>query len=240
MRLVNGDCIQEMSLLPDKSIDMILCDPPYGTTQNTWDVKIEGGVLWEQYRRIIKDNGAIVLFSQLPFMVDLILPARDLFRYEYVWVKKLHTGFLNANRMPMKKHENILVFYKRLPTYNPQFVMASYSERKIYRKHSGRKSSNYGDYEHTETNNNGRLYPSDIIQCGRDKENLHPTQKPVSLCRYLIRTYTNAGDLVLDNCMGSGTTGVACVDEGRDFIGIEVDKHFYDIAKQRITERLKT
>lgn len=224
-----GDCLELMKDIPDKSIDMILCDLPYGTTKNKWDSVIPFEHLWEQYNRIIKDNGAIVLFSQMPFTVDLVASNYKDFRYEWIWEKLSASGHLNANRMPMKKHENILVFYKKLPTYNPQFT-----EGKPYVATYSTHSSNYGKQkDNITTINDGKRYPVDIIKFNNDRC-LHPTQKPVALLEYLIKTYTNEGEIVLDNCMGSGSTCVACVNTNRHYIGFELDPQYYDIACKRL------
>ena len=235
LELYNGDCLEIMKNIPDKSIDMILCDLPYGTTSNKWDSVIDLESLWGGYRRIIKDNGAIVLFAQTPF--DKVLGNSNLkmLRYEWIWEKHIATGFLNAKKMPMKAHENILVFYKKLPTYNPQFT-----EGKPYTGKSGRPSSNYGIHkDNFITINNGYRYPRDVVKFKHDKEKLHPTQKPVKLLEYLIKTYTNENMLVLDNCMGSGSTGIACLNTNRRFIGIELDENYYNIAKQRIDNHIE-
>lgn len=232
MTLLQGDCIELMKNVPDKSVDLILCDLPYGTTRNKWDTVIPFDKLWAQYNRIIKDNGAIVLFSQMPFGANLIMSNPKMFRYEWIWEKDNSTGFLNANRMPLKKHENILVFYKHLPTYNPQKTKGT-----PYTCKQGSGSSNW-NYDETQgghiTTNNGDRYPIDIIEFNRDKSGLHPTQKPVALLEYLIKTYTNEGDTVLDNCMGSGSTGVACKNINREFIGMELDENYFKVACERL------
>lgn len=232
MRLINGDCLEVMKEIPDKSIDMILADPPYGTTsRNKWDVVIPFEPMWEQINRVIKDDGAILIFSQLPFSCDLIQSNRKYFRYEWVYEKPNASGFLNANRMPLKCHENILVFYKKLPTYNPQKA-----EGKPYlRKTGSRTSKNYGVFDgsyHIE-NKTGDRYPRDIIKFNKET-GLHPTQKPVQLLEYLVKTYTNENETVLDSCMGSGSTGVACKNLNRNFIGIELDEKYFNIARNRI------
>lgn len=228
--LRQGDCLELMKDIPDKSIDMILCDLPYGTTRNKWDSIIDLNELWTGYERIIKDNGAIILFSQMPFTAELTHSNLKLFKYEWVWQKDNGTGFLNAKKMPLKIHENILVFYKKLPTYNPQMRTGF----KPYKCKQGRHSTNYGLYEQGHiTESNGERYPIDIIEFKKDS-GLHPTQKPVALLEYLIKTYTNEGDVVLDNCMGSGSTGVACLNTNRNFIGIEKDEKYFEIAKERI------
>ena len=217
-----------MKWLPSGSVDMILCDLPYGTTRNKWDSIIPLDDLWGHYKRIIKKNGAIVLFAQTPF--DKVLGASNLemLKYEWVWQKENGTGFLNAKKMPMKIHENILVFYQELPTYNPQMRTGF----KPYTQKSGRGSSNYGEQVSVVTENSGERYPIDVLEFPRDKGKLHPTQKPVALLEYLIRTYTDEGDTVMDNCMGSGSTGVACVNTRRNFIGIELDPNYFETAKK--------
>ena len=220
-----------MKNIPDKSIDMILCDLPYGTTHNKWDTIIPFDKLWVQYKRIIKDNGAILLFSQMPFGASLIMSNPKMFRYEWIWEKNCPVGFLNAKKMPLRKHENILVFYKHLPTYNPQGLIKL--DEPIQEEGSAnRNGENYGvaDKSFIRTHKN---YPTDIITFSKDS-GYHPTQKPVDLLEYLIKTYTNEGDLVLDNCMGSGSTGVACVNTNREFIGMELDEKYFKIACERL------
>ena len=230
-----GDCLELMKEIPDKSIDMILCDLPYGTTRNKWDSVIPLNKLWKQYERIIKDNGAIVLFSQMPFSAELVHSNLKLFKYEWIWQKDNGTGFLNAKKMPLKIHENILVFYKKLPLYNPQMRTGF----KPYKCKQGRHSTNYGAYEQGHiTESNGERYPIDIIEFKKDS-GLHPTQKPVELLEYLINTYTNEDDVVLDNCMGSGSTGVACINTNRDFIGYELNEEYFNIAQNRLREAWK-
>ena len=236
MELIQGDCLEVMKNIPSASVDMILCDLPYGTTRNKWDTCLNLDKLWEQYKRIIKDNGAIVLFSQMPFTAALVMSNPKMFRYEWIAEKSLATGFLNAKRMPMKAHENILVFYKKLPTYNAQMTKGKpYS---ITRRDIGGQYLH--NFESIETKNEGTRCPRDVLRdlwqpyCGGKM--YHPTQKPVPLLEYLIKTYTNEGDTVLDNCMGSGSTGVACVNTKRDFIGVELDENYFDIARRRIND----
>lgn len=235
IELKQGDCLELMKDIPDNSVDMILCDLPYGTTSNKWDNAIPFELLWKQYNRICKENAAIVLFSQMPFSVDCVNSNRKQFRYEWIWVKPKGTGFLNAKKMPLKAHENILVFYKKLPTYNPQFAAG----KPYYRALHNSSSSNYREMQpHATINHSGKRFPIDVLKftsvnCSSEK-NLHPTQKPVDLLEYLIKTYTNESETVLDNCMGSGSTGVACVNTNRSFIGIELNRHYFDIAKSRI------
>ena len=236
MELIQGDCLEVMKNIPSASVDMILCDLPYGTTRNKWDTCLNLSKLWEQYKRIIKGNGATVLFSQMPFTAALVMSNPKMFRYEWIAEKSLATGFLNAKRMPMKAHENILVFYKKLPTYNAQMTKGKpYS---ITRRDIGGQYLH--NFESIETKNEGTRCPRDVLRdlwqpyCGGKM--YHPTQKPVPLLAYLIKTYTNAGDTVLDNCMGSGSTGVACVNTKRDFIGVELDENYFDIARRRIND----
>ena len=232
-KLMNGDCLEEMKAIPDSSVDMILCDLPYGTTRNKWDTVIPFEPLWQQYTRIIKEHGAIVLFGQEPFSSHLRISNESQYRYDWTWVKNWPTGFLNAHRMPLKDSETISVFYKKLPTYNPQMRTGF----KPYTVGTNRSSSNYGKITAGYVSkSDGKRYPTTTIKFNRDKRGLHPTQKPVALLEYLIKTYTNESELVLDNCMGSGSTGVACVNTNRNFIGIELDKEYFDIAEKRIME----
>lgn len=233
--MLHGDCLELMKNIPDKSVDMVLCDLPYGTTRNKWDKKIDLQVLFDEYRRLIKSKGVIALFSQQPFSADLIQANRNQFRYEWIWQKSQGTGFLNAKRMPLKIHENILIFYDKLPTYNPQFEKG----KKHSRGNPGGLSDNYGKFERICGDKSDYYYPVDVIKFSKSADRLHPTQKPVALLEYLIKTYTNEGETVLDNCMGSGSTGVACVNTNRNFIGIELDENYFQIAKNRINEALK-
>ena len=234
--LKQGDCLELMKDIPDGSIDMILADLPFGTTRNQWDKIIPFDLLWSEYNRIIKDNGAIVLFSQLPFTAKLVMSNQRFFRYEWIWQKTKCSGFMNAKKMPLKQHENILVFYKKLPTYNPQGIKKGVSI-KTGRSRKG-NSRNYGktgcgnpDYIQTVSN-----YPKDILCFSNpsNKRHLHPNQKPVDLLEYLVKTYTNPGDVVLDNCMGSGSTCVAAVNTNRHYIGFELDEQYFNIAQERI------
>lgn len=234
-RITHGDCLEVMKGIEDKSVDMILCDLPYGTTQNKWDSIIPLEELWEQYNRIIKDNGAIVLTAQTPF--DKVLGCSNLkmLKYEWIWQKNKATGHLNAKKMPLKEHENILVFYKKLPTYNPQDLVKK--RKPTVRKRKSGNGSNYGlsDKVAMQYYEN---YPKDILSFNVDMRGFHPTRKPVALFEYLIKTYTNEGETVLDNCMGSGTTAVACINTKRNFIGIELEEKYYNIANKRIEETL--
>lgn len=235
--LKRGDCLELMKEIPDKSIDMILCDLPYGqTARNKWDSVIPFDLLWKQYNRIIKDNGAIVLFANGMFTADLIQSNRKMWRYNLVWEKAQPTGFLNANRMPLRAHEDICVFYKKLPTYNPQKTTGhSRKMTKAEHRKSCKYSPDYNEFGLTSYDSIER-YPRSVLRFPKDiqKSAVHPTQKPVALLEYLIKMYTNEDDTVLDNCMGSGSTGVACVNTERKFIGFELDSHFYEIAQERI------
>lgn len=268
IKLYKGDCFKLMKDIPDKSIDLILADPPYGTTRCKFDTVIPLELLWKHYNRIIKDSGAIILFSQQPFTTDLIMSNRKMFRYEIIWNKTLPTGFLNAKKMPMKYHENICVFYKHLPTYNP--IMTKLSEDYCKKKQikiggvrsNGGRAEQYGEFrkEEYQYENTRERYPSDVIEYNipedledvvkfsnwngalfgnTDKTIKHPTSKPVDLLEYLIKTYTNKGDIVLDNFMGSGQTGVACVNHVRNFIGMELDEKYFEIAENRINGKRK-
>lgn len=237
--LRKGDCLELMKDIPDKSIDAIIADLPYGTTaRNKWDTIIPFEPLWEEYERIIKDNGAIVLFSQQPFTTELINSNRKMFRYPLIWNKVRPVGFLNANRMPLRSHEDICVFYKKLPTYNPQMRKGEM----MTKGYGGSTSSNYGEAGKIERKTNDEYYPHSILtfkSVHNMQGKVHPTQKPVELCEWLIKTYSNEGDTILDNCMGSGTTGVACINTIRKFIGMELDDKYFEIAEKRINDTIK-
>lgn len=232
--LMRGDCLERMKEIPSGSVDMILTDPPYGTTACKWDSIIPLEPMWEQLKRVIKPNGAIVMTAQTPF--DKVLGASNLqmLKYEWVWEKTAATGHLNANKSPMKAHENILVFYKRQPTYNPQKT-TGHKPVNSYTKRNG-DGDCYGKTVEVSGGGNTDRYPRSIQVFASDKQKirLHPTQKPVALMEYLIKTYTNEGEAVLDFAFGSGTTGVACVNLNRKFIGIELDENYFNIGKERI------
>jgi len=231
-----ADCFDVFPFIEDKSIDAIICDLPYGTTQNKWDVIIPLDKLWEQYERIIKDDGAIVLTASQPFTSVLVMSNPKLFKYDLVWDKvNRYTGFLNANRMPLRRHENVLIFYKKLGTYNKQM-----GEGKPYdAKRSGSGYEGVGKYKIKDGKNDGQRNPHSILSIKADVKTeigLHPTQKPIELMEYLVKTYTNENEIVLDNTMGSGTTGLACLKTNRQFIGIEKEKQYYDVAVRRLSE----
>lgn len=226
-----GDCLELMKDIPSGSVDMILCDLPYGTTRNKWDSIIPFEVLWEQYERIIKENGAVVLFCDGLFTANLIQSNVKMWRYNLVWDKQRGCDFLNANVKPLKSHEDIAVFYNKKPTYNKQMWYSSPYKR----TKNGSLSSNYGDRKAAwSESKDGARNPLTVLSFARDGDRRHPTQKPTALLEYLIRTYTNENDTVLDNCMGSGSTGVACVNTNRNFIGIEIDPNYFQIASRRI------
>ena len=227
--------------MPDKSVDMILCDLPYGTTKCKWDTIISFNELWEQYERIIKDNGAILLFGSEPFSSSLRLSNIKNYKYDWIWDKVSVVGFANAKKMPLRNIENISVFYKSLPTYNPQgLIRIPPKEIKNGETHTskhdekGKTALNGGRFKN-EYIQEFTNYPKQIITIPRER-GLHPTQKPVALCEYLINTYTNKNDFVLDNCMGSGTTAIACMNTNRNYIGFENDNTYYELANKRIEE----
>ena len=237
--IYNMDCMEGMRDIPDGSIDMVLTDPPYGTTQNQWDEPLDLAALWQEFRRVAKDNAATLIFSQMPFTVDLVAANRRQFRYEWILEKANATGFLNAHRMPLKAHETVCVFYKHLPEYNPIMEAGG-----AYVKKRNSKSTNYGrQLPHVGVSAGGR-FPRDVLKVKWREprsETLHPTQKPVEICEYFIKTYTKPGAVVLDAFMGSGTTAVAAINTGRHFIGFEKEKEYFDIAMKRIEDtRIQT
>ena len=242
VELLNGDCLELMKTIPDGSIDMILCDLPYGTTACKWDTIIPFEPMWEQYKRVIKDNGAVVLFGSEPFTSVLICSNLSMFKYDIVWDKVNCSSGVLAKKRPLKSHENIIVFYKNQPTYNPKMTVGTKWHR--CGKKDKKIASIYGQEGKTVERKGGSdetdlKYPKSILTVSNadNTKRLHPTQKPVSLLEWLIKTYTNEGDTVLDNCMGSGSTGVACVNTNRKFIGIELDQKYFEIAKKRIFEK---
>ena len=233
-KIYNTDCIAGMSQISDNSVDMILCDLPYGITGCRWDSLIPFPELWKQYERIIKPNGAIVLTSSQPFTTELISSNKKLFRYCWYWLKNQVTGFPFAKYQPLRCVEDICVFYKQKPIYNPQGLIKL---DKPVQTHNHRKNDFV--YDSTTLSNayvtSYTNYPRQTLEIKCQREGLHPTQKPVALFEYLIKTYTNEGDVVLDNCMGSGTTAVACKNTNRNFIGFEIDKNYWATAMKRIT-----
>lgn len=245
-----ADCLEKMKEIPSQSIDMILCDLPYGTTQNKWDSVIPLNLLWEEYHRIIKDNGAIVLTSNGVFTAQLILSNVKNYKYKWIWEKSKSTNFLNSKKQPLRKHEEICVFYKKQPTYNPQMTQGEAYSKGVRKN---QLTGSYGDFLPVLVESEGERYPTDIIYMKTAESEgkvYHPTQKPISLGRYLIRTYTNEGDVVLDNTCGSGSFLVAAVLEGRNFIGIEMNENgqlfkkdkfdYVELSKSRILEAWET
>lgn len=237
-KIYNEDCLEGMKNISDKSIDMILADLPYGVTaQNKWDVIIPFEPLWKQYDRIIKDNGAIVLTATKPFSSLLITSNPKMFRYDLIWRKNKSTGFLNANRMPLRAHEEILIFYKKLPTYNPQKT-TGHKPVNSFTKHTS-DGDNYGKTK-TRISGGGQTdrHPTSVLDINvinnDAPDKFHPTQKPVELFEWLIKSYTSEGDLVLDNVMGAGTTAIACLNTNRNYIGFELNKEYYDLANERV------
>ena len=247
-KLILGDCLDELPKIFDKNIDLVLTDPPYGTTACKWDSVIPFEPMWNQLKRVIKDNGCIALFGSEPFSSALRMSNIKQFKYDWIWQKDNGTGFANAKKQPLRKYENISIFYNKRSIYNPQmrigkpYKIKSGKRNKSTETLSGKKlqknnKSNIASYYRSENHNNGTRYPINIIDFKRER-GLHPTQKPLALLEYLIKTYTNENDTVLDFTMGSGSTGVACKNLNRNFIGIELDQEYFDIAKQRIESTL--
>lgn len=235
-----GDCLELMKEIPDESVNLILCDLPYGVLNKKnpnaqWDTIIPLDKLWEQYERIIKDNGAIVLFASGMFTAQLMMSNKSLWKYNLIWKKgNRSSGFLNAKKQPLRNHEDIVVFYKNQPTYNPQMTLGQLVHKKGNGYHKQTQNC-YGEMKEVASQQTNEKYPISVIDVPKEHpQEYHPTQKPVELLKYLISTYTNEGDLVLDNCMGSGSTGVACKKLKRGFIGYELDEHYFNIAQSRI------
>lgn len=237
-KIFNGDCMEIMKEIADNSVDMILCDLPYGTTQCKWDTVLPLEDLWKEYHRICKPNAAIVLTAAQPFTSALIMSNPKYFKYNWVWEKSKATGYLNAKKMPLRAHEDVCIFYKKPPVYNPQMV-----EGTPYNKGSAHRPTDvYGSQRETLVKNDSGLRYPRTVQYFKTAESegkvLHPTQKPLALFEYLIRTYSNEGDLILDNCIGCGTTAVACINTNRDYIGIELEEKYYNITLERIQKAL--
>ena len=229
--IYNEDCLEGMKKIADGSVDMILTDLPFQMTDCAWDKRLPFAPMWKEFYRVTKKNAAIALFANGKFLIELAASNLKHYRYKWIWKKNVGTGFLNARKMPLKAHEDVLVFYQQLPTYNPQFTKGKPYEVPHYGTH--RTSKNWQGHGDVITKNDGRRYPLDV-QIFDIVQDVHPTQKPVDLLEYLIKTYTNEGETVLDATMGSGSTGVACVNTGRNFIGFETEKKFYEIAEKRI------
>ena len=243
-KLYKGDCLEIMKDIPDKSIDMILCDLPYGTTASSWDKIIDSDKLWNEYERIIKDNGAIVLFASGLFTNKLINSNDKLYRYKWIWFKTKRGNFVNAKNRPMTSYEEICVFSKGATANGSKIKMKYFPQglKPIYKINNDKSGSRFGTMagkrpSHKQiTIQEWTNYPFDVLQFDSVGKPIHPTEKPIELLKYLIKTYTNENDLVLDNCMGSGSTGVACKHTNRRFIGIELDDNYFEIAKKRIEE----
>ena len=238
-KIYNEDCLEGMKRIPDRSVDMILCDLPYGTTVCKWDTIIPFEPLWEQYKRVIKDDGAIVLTASQPFTTKLISSNFDWFKYELIWNKVLPTGFAIAKIQPMKQHENVLVFGKGKVTYNPQMTPRE-RPRTYNRTHKNYEGSENLQKHDGKARTLTHYYPRSLLEFSNanNKSKVHPTQKPVALFEYLIKTYTNENETILDNCMGSGTTAIACINTNRNFIGFELDENYHTVANERITKHL--
>ena len=244
--LYNGDCLEVMKDIPDKSVDMILTDLPYGTSACKWDTVIDLEKMWAQYNRVIKEDGAIVLFGSEPFSSILRTSNLEMYKYDWKWEKPSGANFLNFKYQPAKVHEDIMVFGKMATSYSkkgnmryfPQMESGEpYTQKSGKQKQEKNNSTVRSKIDQVVTENKGTRYPRSIQKFNKDKEKLHPTQKPVNLLEYLIKTYTNEYEIVLDSCMGSGSTGVACVNTNRNFIGVELDKGYFDIAKERIEKQ---
>lgn len=238
--IYNEDCLEGMKRIPDGSVDMILADLPYGVTKNKWDSVIPLDELWEHYKRVIKENGAIVLFGQGLFTARLMFSNEKWYRYNLIWEKDRPSGFLNAKRMPLRSHEDIVVFYKKLPTYNPQFWEGKPLHGMGSKFKEGQLSNNnYGKFDShknpsAKREGDTKKYPRSVLSFKKEHPPIHPTQKPVALFEYLIKTYTNKGETVLDNCMGSGTTAIACLNTDRQYIGFELDETYHRLSLDRI------
>lgn len=243
MKLINGDTIEEMSKLPDNSIDMVLCDLPYGTTANKWDTIIHFDQLWEQYKRITKNNACIALFSSEPFTFDLVNSNRKMYKYRWYWIKEHGVGIQYSHHQPMRKVEEICIFYNKAPLYDYKGDKLEKPYKRVLPiKMSGSSSlsgSDNGDKDHRKYAYYTHKTKDNVLEFSRrTKNSVHPAQKPLELLEYLIKTYTKENDVVLDNTMGSGSTGVACVNTNRDFIGIELDETYFKIAQKRIDEAI--
>jgi site-specific DNA-methyltransferase (adenine-specific) len=239
---MQGDCLERMKEIPDGSVDMVLTDPPYGTTACKWDSIIPLEPMWAQLKRVIKPNGVIVMTASQPFTSILVCSNLEMFKYDWTWEKPKGTGHLNAKKQPMRNKEDIVVFYSKPCTYNPQMSEGEPYKNKAGKDHSSSSSmtESYGAYTNFRNDNNGVRYPKQVLKFGVvERGTVHPTQKPVALMEYLIKTYTNEGETVLDFTMGSGTTGVACVNLNRGFIGIELDADYFKIAQERIQKAVE-
>lgn len=236
--IYQGDCLELMNGIPNKSIDMILCDLPYGTTACKWDTVIPFELLWKQYERVIKDDGIIALFGSQPFMTELIHSNIKMFRHEWIWNKDKSGNFMNCKFEPMKVHESIAIFGKKKGTYNPIMELREEKNKRNNKPRTNTSNiiSTKEFYTEKSKGNSDYKYPTSVKYFNSVRKGLHSTQKPVELCEYLIKTYTNEGEIVLDNCMGSGTTAIACINTKRNYIGMELDENYFNIAQNRINE----
>ena len=239
-QIYQGDCLELMKQIPDGTVDMILADPPYNRTKNQWDTIIPLDKMWEQYLRIAKKNACIAIFADGLYMADLMISQRKIWRYNLIWDKVLTTGFLNANKMPLRKHEEICIFYRKPPTYNPQKIRGKMNHSKGAFKENN--NHNYGEYGFVDNSKilGEMKHPTSILTFPKPHSSVarHPTEKSLELCEWLVKTYTNTGELVLDNCVGSGTTCLAAIKNNRNFIGIELSEKYCTIAENRINEYL--
>lgn len=232
----NEDCFETLARIPDKSVRLLLQDPPFGVTQNEWDVVPDLASMWPQWERVGMDNAAFVFFATQPFATDLIMSNRKMFRYDLIWYKPMGTGFLNANRMPMRNHEYVLVFYKALPVYNPQKAFGKLKDKGRRKTADRINTNNYGKFKDLPKNPTNTYHPESVIEFSNgnnQEENAHPTQKPIDLIRYLILTYSNPGEMVYDGYLGSGTTLIAAYEEGRQCIGAEMNTEYYEGITKR-------
>lgn len=232
-KIIQGDCLDILIQMETGSVDLLLQDTPFGVTQNDWDIKPDLPVMWKHWERVTKENGAMIFFATQPFASELILSNLKNFRYDIIWYKVNGSGFLNSGKMPLRSHESILIFYRKLPVYNPQMAVGKMKDKG---RRTGKLSSNYGAYKLTPKKETNEYFPESVISFSKGDntiENDHPTQKPLGLIRYLVKTYSNEGDLIFDGYMGSGTTAVACHNENRNFIGCELEKIYCEKSNER-------
>lgn len=235
--IYNCDCIEGMKFIPDNTVDCILCDLPYQMTKNSWDISIPLNILWDEYKRIIKTDGTIILFGNQPFSSHLVLSNLEMFKYSLVWEKNKFSDFMNAKKKPLKIHEDILIFYGNTHKYNPQYTIDK-PYTKWNTQNAVDENTNYNQYNSSVSSSNGKRYPTTVLKFNRVPYPVHPTQKPTDLLEWLILSYTNIGDVILDNCIGSGSTGVAAINTKRNIIGFETSEEYYNIAVKRIKEAM--
>jgi len=238
LQLYAEDCLETLRRMSNGSVDLLLQDTPFGCTQNEWDIKPNFEIMWQEWERVTKENAAMIFFGTQPFASELILSRSKYFRYDLIWYKALGSGFLNANKMPMRNHEHILIFYRKLPTYNPQKYIGKMRDKG---RNVNGSSSNYGEY-HPQVSRNNEYHPQSILDFttgDRTSESDHPTQKPLDLIRYLVKTYSNENETVFDGYSGSGTTAAACLKENRQFVGSELSKEYFEMSVKRLDEIIK-